>query len=327
MAKEYVAFLRADDELPAEMRAAIHATWQEVDKIVADFRSVAKESATVEWAVSRLAATLFDQDVDHGGLVSWLATAVWQLAVARDMVESQRLANGDGEDEQPVPGVMPVGPLLELAAQWEREAPEVDPHTADGQEIFGDHALELRTTIKDATPQARPGTEQQWCVWYGGPDPDNAAGVEIYGDEAEAREAFEWYRSDLGSGVAVRDVTISPWRVVGSAPATEAIEQASEHVPMQIGTHDAEGRRTFAPPGDVCAGCSDPGVGRWVPVSQCPDALSEWERQQAELLATLGIEADVVAMSCDEQVSHGGACDEPLIDGICPEHGQVRGRS
>lgn len=57
-------------------------------------------------------------------------------------------------------------------------------------------------------------TEQQWCVWYGGPDPDNAAGREIRDDEADAREALQWLRDDLGAGVAVRDLHITPWRAV-----------------------------------------------------------------------------------------------------------------
>lgn len=47
-----------------------------------------------------------------------------------------------------------------------------------------------------------------------------------------------------------------------------------EHYPVQIGTRDAEGYRTFGTPGDVCSACSDPEAGRWVPVSQCPTALA-----------------------------------------------------
>lgn len=46
------------------------------------------------------------------------------------------------------------------------------------------------------------------------------------------------------------------------------------HSPIQIGTHDAEGYRTHAIPGDVCLDCSSPVAGRWVPVSQCPQALA-----------------------------------------------------
>jgi hypothetical protein len=51
------------------------------------------------------------------------------------------------------------------------------------------------------------------------------------------------------------------------------------HVPVQIGTRDEEGHRTFDVPGDVCEGCSDPDAGRWVPVNQCPIA---WPRFKAE---------------------------------------------
>lgn len=56
-----------------------------------------------------------------------------------------------------------------------------------------------------------------------------------------------------------------------------------EHKPMQIGTHDREGWRTHSIPGDVCAGCSDPDSGRWVPISQCMEALAAYEAERAEL--------------------------------------------
>lgn len=55
-----------------------------------------------------------------------------------------------------------------------------------------------------------------------------------------------------------------------------------EHVPGQIGTHDAEGWRTFQIPGDVCLGCSDPNSGHWVPVSQCEIALATLDADQAD---------------------------------------------
>lgn len=48
----------------------------------------------------------------------------------------------------------------------------------------------------------------------------------------------------------------------------------TEHYPAQIGTHHRDGSRTHAPPGEVCAGCSDQQAGRWVPVNECPQA---WE--------------------------------------------------
>lgn len=77
---------------------------------------------------------------------------------------------------------------------------------------------ELKQEQAEATPPVETSahTEQQWGVWYGGPDPNNAAGLVVHDDEADAQEAFPWFRSDLGSGIAVRDLTVSPWRVVES---------------------------------------------------------------------------------------------------------------
>lgn len=51
-----------------------------------------------------------------------------------------------------------------------------------------------------------------------------------------------------------------------------------DHLPVQIGTHNEDGSRTFSPPGEVCLGCSDPDAGRWVPVNQCPVAMAQVER-------------------------------------------------
>lgn len=47
------------------------------------------------------------------------------------------------------------------------------------------------------------------------------------------------------------------------------------HTWIQIGTRDAEGYRTHSTPGDVCADCSDPQRGLWVPVSECLGALAD----------------------------------------------------
>lgn len=54
------------------------------------------------------------------------------------------------------------------------------------------------------------GVEIQWCVFYGGPDPENAAGVGIADEEAYAREQQQWF---IESGVASRSVTYGPWVV------------------------------------------------------------------------------------------------------------------
>lgn len=72
------------------------------------------------------------------------------------------------------------------------------------------------------------------------------------------------------------------------------------HRPMQIGTHDAEGWRTHTIPGDVCEACSDPATGRWVPVSQCPEALAALDADEATeivpaptVTATTGIDGSL----------------------------------
>jgi len=51
---------------------------------------------------------------------------------------------------------------------------------------------------------------EQWCVFYGGPDPDNCAGVEFRDDQADAEEHAQWMRE---SGVARRTVLHGPWVV------------------------------------------------------------------------------------------------------------------
>lgn len=50
----------------------------------------------------------------------------------------------------------------------------------------------------------------EWCVFYGGPDPDNAAGVHVTEDQADAEEMAEWFRE---SGVACRTIYVAPWEV------------------------------------------------------------------------------------------------------------------
>lgn len=57
-----------------------------------------------------------------------------------------------------------------------------------------------------------------------------------------------------------------------TCPTIPEVVSAADHVPVEIGGYDEDGRRTFAPIGQVCAGCSDSVAGRWVPVSDCPTA-------------------------------------------------------
>jgi hypothetical protein len=86
------------------------------------------------------------------------------------------------------------------------------------------------------------------------------------------------YNSDEAYEQAVSDYV----RGDGPNPHGEVpILSTENHVLLQIGTRDTEGMRTFEPPGDVCAACSDPTTGRWVPVSQCPPAMADAEAYYA----------------------------------------------
>lgn len=63
-----------------------------------------------------------------------------------------------------------------------------------------------------------PPVQEQWCHFYGGPDPDNAAGNRICDDEVDAREASEWVVTLGGKGIARRMVRYGPWEVVDFTP-------------------------------------------------------------------------------------------------------------
>jgi hypothetical protein len=63
--------------------------------------------------------------------------------------------------------------------------------------------------IPPAQQVASQGTE--WCVWYGGAAAEDASGVHTFDSEEEAREALQWYRDGLGSGIASRTVYTTAW--------------------------------------------------------------------------------------------------------------------
>lgn len=100
------------------------------------------------------------------------------------------------------------------------------------------------TTPAEPPVQAEPSdTTEQWGVWYGGGDPNDAAGLAIHDSEDEAFEALQWYRSDQGAGVAVRDFEFTAWRIVRSIPANAEPPTAVQAEPRRDSLSDNDIRR------------------------------------------------------------------------------------
>ena len=95
-----------------------------------------------------------------------------------------------------------------------------------------------------------------------------------------------------GGVSSVRKVLVTAYRLKTLTESSLQVVQGVRHVPIQIGTHDAEGYRTHAVPADVCLGCSDPSAGRWVPVSQCASALAVLEAPSPTPYATVTLVDD-----------------------------------
>jgi hypothetical protein len=55
------------------------------------------------------------------------------------------------------------------------------------------------------------GAKEQWCIFYGGPDPDNCAGSRLVDEEVDAEEEIQFM---IDAGIACRTVTYGPWRIV-----------------------------------------------------------------------------------------------------------------
>jgi len=61
-------------------------------------------------------------------------------------------------------------------------------------------------------PATEPAdTATQWCVAYGGDDPNECAGTLVFDGEAEAREQAQWIRDGM---LARRTVITSDWKRV-----------------------------------------------------------------------------------------------------------------
>ncbi len=84
------------------------------------------------------------------------------------------------------------------------------PGTDHPDGIHGCHAC----AIEASAEEPRDGYTE-WCVWYGGDDPNDCAGIQVFGAEAEAEAMEQWIS---GGRVAKRTVTRGLWQPVGPAP-------------------------------------------------------------------------------------------------------------
>jgi hypothetical protein len=92
---------------------------------------------------------------------------------------------------------------------------EVDSCTCDGDSFNGHRAgcgLEPAIPLTDLEHMIT-NSREEWCVFYGGHDPDNAAATEIRDDENDAREYLQWLIGIQGKGIAHRTVSTGPWQV------------------------------------------------------------------------------------------------------------------
>jgi hypothetical protein len=79
-----------------------------------------------------------------------------------------------------------------------------------------------RTVLEQAA------TDEQWFVFYGGSDPDNAAGLELRDDEVDAREHLRWLNAAEGAGLARRAVCYGAWEIVEFADGRRASESSGD---------------------------------------------------------------------------------------------------
>jgi len=73
---------------------------------------------------------------------------------------------------------------------------------------LGDEAGGISAQTRDPEPADLPGSIE-WCIWWGGEDPNDCAGFLTYDDEAECIEMAQWIKAGR---VARRAVTRGPWQ-------------------------------------------------------------------------------------------------------------------
>jgi hypothetical protein len=137
----------------------------------------------------------------HGSLDQreYAAGRRWQLEQGQRAVQDLRQLAADTLKGRPV------------VMACDHDAPAEDPRCTC-QDPGARPPCNYCTDGPDPDDVATPAAVQ-WCVFAGGPDPDNAALTRMYDDEADAREDMQWFTVEHGRGLARRDVVASAWTV------------------------------------------------------------------------------------------------------------------
>lgn len=99
----------------------------------------------------------------------------------------------------------------EVAGDAQSHVSEFDRVLAGTMETLDQVRLKLHQVQSELREAAapRPGetTTEEWCVFWGGPDPDNCAG------QLDCEAMLPWMAAEHGLGVARRVVRRGPWQV------------------------------------------------------------------------------------------------------------------
>jgi hypothetical protein len=148
------------------------------------------------------------------------AVALWALADSGTPELDLGVSRGWPLVPESVAGKSPAGVATLIRDIWESGELGEWLHGLLGNDVAEDVyslAGQMAKLAAEAEPPAAR-TSAEWCVWWGGEDPNDCAGRLGYDDEAEAEEMAQWFK---GGRIASQQVTRGPWTV--PAPAAEAV--------------------------------------------------------------------------------------------------------
>lgn len=97
------------------------------------------------------------------------------------------------------------------AVEWCRRVVDAAGSADGGPMVAGSFLAALRELLA-TTERAQPH-HVEWCLFWGGPDPDNSAGYDTYDDEVDCEERIQYMGA---AGYARRTIYAGSWQVVWS---------------------------------------------------------------------------------------------------------------